>query len=78
MEPLVKYLPCPVRLLTLAVKPARGQRQAGSLTGAVASQKVTEAREGTLAPVGNRRNECKGKRVPDCEADGPGRRESGS
>jgi hypothetical protein len=31
----------------------------GGLTGAVASQKVTEAREGTLAPVGNRRTSAK-------------------
>ena len=34
--------------------PVRGQRQAGSLTGAVASQSVTEAREGRLRTVGNR------------------------
>ena len=33
--------------------PASGQRQAGSLTGAVASQRVTEAREGRLRMVGN-------------------------
>ena len=30
-----------------------GQCQAGSLTGAVASQRVTEAREGHLRMVGN-------------------------
>ena len=34
--------------------PVSGQRQAGSLTGAVASQRVTEAREGRLRTVGNR------------------------
>ena len=33
--------------------PAGGQCQAGSLTGAVASQSVTEAREGHLRMVGN-------------------------
>ncbi len=31
-----------------------GQCQVGSLTGAVASQRVTEALEGALGPVGNR------------------------
>ena len=34
--------------------PVPGQRQAGSLTGAVASKRVTEAREGRLRTVGNR------------------------
>ena len=33
--------------------PVSGQCQAGSLTGAVASQRVTEAREGHLRMVGN-------------------------
>ena len=33
--------------------PARRQCQAGSLTGAVASQKVTEASKGSLSLVGN-------------------------
>ena len=33
---------------------AQGQCQAGSLTGAVASQNVTEARNGSLRPGGNR------------------------
>ena len=35
-------------------KPGAGQGKAGGLTGAVASQKVTEAREGPLTAVGNR------------------------
>ena len=35
--------------------PACGQCQVGGLTGAVASQRVTEAREGSLALVGNQR-----------------------
>ena len=39
--------------LTVLVKPGSGQCQAGGLTGAVASQKVTEAREGPLTLVGN-------------------------
>ena len=41
----------------------------GSLTGAVASQRVTEAREGKLRTVGNRPLECKGISLPDCDTD---------
>jgi len=37
------------------------------LTGAVASQKVTEAPKGSLSAVGNRALECKGTRELDCE-----------
>ena len=40
-------------------EPASGQRQAGSLTGAVASQSVTEAREGHLRLVGNQPSSAK-------------------
>ena len=36
------------------MNPAEGHCQAGSLTGAVASQIVTEARKGALSTVGNR------------------------
>ena len=39
--------------------PVCGQCQAGSLTGAVASQSVTEAREGHLRTVGNRPSSVK-------------------
>ena len=35
------------------MKPADGQCQVGSLTGAVASQRVTEAPKGVLNMVGN-------------------------
>ena len=49
-----------------------------SLTGAVASQKVTEASKGSLSAVGNRAIECKGRSVPDCETDTSSRRESGT
>lgn len=51
---------------------------AGSLTGAVASQRVTEARDGWLKLVGNQLQECNGISQPDCEADGPSRDESRS
>ena len=52
-EPLLGYRPCSTGLLTCGRKPARGQRQAGSLTGAVASEKVSEALEGPLRMDGN-------------------------
>ena len=60
------------------MKLVRGQGQAGGLTGAVASQRVTEVREGPLVPDGNRDMKCKGRRGPDCEADMPGRAETRS
>ena len=40
-------------ILTHASNPGRGQCQAGSLTGAVASERVTEAPKGFLRMVGN-------------------------
>ena len=48
----------------------------GSLTGAVASQRVTEARDGGLKLVGNQLSECNGISPPDCESDGSSRDES--
>ena len=50
----------------------------GSLTGAVASQRVTEACEGRLRLVGNQPLEYNGKSLPDCETDGSSRDESRS
>ena len=47
------YHPCNVEVLTACRDPVPGQCQMGSLTGAVASQKVTEAPKGTLRLVGN-------------------------
>ena len=49
------------------------QDQAGSLTGAVASQRVTEALKGSLRVDGHHPLECKGTRELDCEADVPSR-----
>ena len=54
MESTLKYQPDSFEVLTLARYPGRGQCVAGSLTGAVYSQRVTEEREGTLSAVGNR------------------------
>jgi hypothetical protein len=50
----VKYHPALCDALTQSSKPRRGPWQVGSLTGAVASESVTEAREGALSAVGNR------------------------
>src|SRR5690606_42079720 len=65
----VEYHPWFVGILTRIREPDLGQSQAGSLTGAVASQKVTEAPKGSLSAVGNRARECKGIRELDCETD---------
>ena len=54
VEPSLRYHPDRAVVLTWARDPGRGQCQAGSLTGAVASQTVTEALEGRLSTVGNR------------------------
>ena len=50
----------------------------GSLTGAVASQSVTEARDGKLRLVGNQPLECNGISLPDCETHKSSRDESRS
>ena len=53
VESLVKYHPFYISYLTVSVDPVIGQCQVGGLTGAVASQSVTEAREGSLRLIGN-------------------------
>ena len=62
----------------MAVNPVRGHCQVGSLTGAVASQKVTEALKGKLSTDGNRALECKRISEPNCETDGSSSNESWS
>ena len=52
-EPLLGYHPCVTGFLTMARDPGRGQCQVGSLTGAVASERVSEAPKGSLRMVGN-------------------------
>ena len=54
-------------VLTLYRKPGSGHCQVGSLTGAVASERVTEASKGSLEMVGNHLKEYKGRRELDCE-----------
>ena len=51
MEPLLKYGPLAVWVLTRVI---RGPRLVGSLTGVVASKSVTEAPKGALRTIGNR------------------------
>ncbi len=58
-EPPLKYHPFYSEVLTQARDPGRGQCQVGSLTGAVASQSVTEAPQGPLSTVGNRASSVK-------------------
>ena len=53
MEPLLGYHPYAAGLLTCARKPGGGQCQAGSLTGAVASERVSEAPKGPFRMDGN-------------------------
>ena len=50
-EPPLKYGPSPVRCLTPL---CGGHRLVGSLTGVVASKRVTEAPKGPLSTFGNR------------------------
>ena len=54
VESSLKYHPYHYGYLTAARYPGPGHCVAGSLTGAVASQIVTEARDGWLRAVGNR------------------------
>ena len=78
MEPTLKYHPDYSEILTSTRNPGQGHCLVGSLTGAVASQRVTEAREGWLRTVGNRLLECNGISQPDCETDKSSRDESRS
>ena len=52
-ESMLGYHPCSIGFLTSSRYPAVGQCQAGSLTGAVASERVSEALKGSLRMVGN-------------------------
>ncbi len=58
-EPLLGYHPCSTGFLTSSRDPAGGQCQVGSLTGAVASEKVSEAPKGSLRMVGNHSQSAK-------------------
>ena len=58
-EPLLGYHPYRIGFLTSRRDPAVGQCQAGSLTGAVASERVSEALKGSLRMVGNHSESAK-------------------
>ena len=58
-EPLLGYHSSVTGTLTNACKPGFGQCQADSLTGAVASERVTEAPKGTLRMDGNHSQSAK-------------------
>ena len=58
-EPVLGYHPCAAGFLTGGREPATGQCQTGSLTGAVASERVSEALKGSLRMVGNHSKSAK-------------------
>ena len=59
VESPLGYHPFIAGVLTVCRYPGTGQCQVGSLTGAVASQKVTEAPKGSLRMVGNHSQSAK-------------------
>ena len=59
MEPTLKYHPYLTGALTYSCDPGGGHCLAGSLTGAVASQRVTEAPKGILRLDGNQPSSAK-------------------
>ena len=58
-ESLLGYHPYSIGFLTCARYPGGGQCLAGSLTGAVASERVSEALKGSLRMVGNHSQSAK-------------------
>ena len=58
-ESLLGYHPCSTGILTSGHKLVMGHCQAGSLTGAVASERVSEALKGSLRMVGNHSKSAK-------------------
>ena len=56
---MLGYHPCAAGLLTSGLKQVGGQCQTGSLTGAVASERVSEALKGSLRMVGNHSKSAK-------------------
>ena len=56
---MVGYHSCIAGVLTYCHKLVEGQFQVGSLTGAVASKRVTEAPKGFLSADGNRAKSVK-------------------
>ena len=59
VEPPLGYHSFSIGFLTIGRYPVLGQCQAGSLTGAVASERVSEALKGSLRMVGNHSQSAK-------------------
>ena len=59
LEPLLGYHSFSIGFLTCTRYPGGGQCLAGSLTGAVASERVSEALKGSLRMVGNHSKSAK-------------------
>ena len=59
MEQMMGYHTYSIGFLTCTRKPGGGQCLAGSLTGAVASERVSEALKGSLRMVGNHSKSAK-------------------
>ena len=59
LEPVLGYHPCSIGFLTCGREPAGGQCLVGSLTGAVASERVSEALKGSLRMDGNHSKSAK-------------------
>ena len=59
VEPMLGYLPCDTGFLTMIRDPDLGQCLVGSLTGAVASERVSEALKGSLRMDGNHSQSAK-------------------
>ena len=59
VEPMLGYHPCDIGFLTCSHDLAGGQCQVGSLTGAVASERVSEALKGSLRMDGNHSKSAK-------------------
>ena len=58
-ESVLGYHPCSTGFLTCGRDPVGGQCLVGSLTGAVASERVSEALKGSLRMVGNHSKSAK-------------------
>ena len=78
MELTLEYHSWSTGVLTCGRDPVGGQCLAGSLTGAVASERVSEALKGWLSMDGNHAIECKRKSQPNCETDESSSNESWS
>ena len=59
LESMLGYHPCGIGFLTSGLNQVGGQCQAGSLTGAVASERVSEALKGSLRMDGNHSKSAK-------------------